>query len=132
MPRGRNFVQQIYARAESLRPGSQPESSGRSCIERRSRVPPTGRIGQGSPGEVMSPTEQEIDSLESLEERIQEAVQLVSRLRRERDAALEQLGQSRAESARLADEVKTLQAERKQVRSRIEKLLGQIDQLGAG
>jgi hypothetical protein len=31
----------------------------------------------------------------------------------------------------LADEVKTLQAERKQVRSRIEKLLGQIDQLSA-
>ena len=34
----------------------------------------------------MSPTEQEIDSLESLEERIQQTVQLVSRLRRERDA----------------------------------------------
>ena len=31
----------------------------------------------------------------------------------------------------LAEEVKNMQAERKQVRSRIEKLLGQIDQLGA-
>ena len=80
----------------------------------------------------MSPTEQEVDSLESLEQRIQQAVQLVSRLRKERDAALEQAGQARAEAARMADEVKTLQAERKQVRSRIEKLLGQIDQLGAG
>jgi chromosome segregation ATPase len=80
----------------------------------------------------MSPTEQEVDSLESLEERIQQTVQLVSRLRRERDAALEQVGQARAEASRLADEVKTLQTERKQVRSRIEKLLGQIDQLSAG
>jgi len=80
----------------------------------------------------MSPTEQEVDSLESLEERIQQAVQLVSRLRRERDAALEQAGQAQAEAVRLADEVKTLHAERKHVRSRIEKLLGQIDQLSAG
>ena len=51
----------------------------------------------------MSPTEQEIDSLESLEERIQQTVQLVSRLRRERDAALEQAGQARSEAARLAE-----------------------------
>jgi len=80
----------------------------------------------------MSPTEQEIDSLESLEERIQQAVQLVARLRRERDAALDQASQARAEAARLGDEVQTLHAERKHVRSRIEKLLGQIDQLGAG
>ncbi len=36
-----------------------------------------------------------------------------------------------ARRALLADEVKTLHAERKQVRSRIEKLLGQIDQLSA-
>ena len=34
-------------------------------------------------------------------------------------------------AALMADEVKTLHAERKQVRSRIEKLLGQIDQLSA-
>jgi FtsZ-binding cell division protein ZapB len=34
-------------------------------------------------------------------------------------------------AALMAEEVKTLQAERKQVRSRIEKLLGQIDQLSA-
>ena len=37
--------------------------------------------------------------------------------------------EAKAESARLGDEVRTLQEERKQVRSRIEKLLGQIDQL---
>jgi uncharacterized coiled-coil DUF342 family protein len=74
----------------------------------------------------MTPVEQqESDSLSSLEERIQRAVQLVSRLREEKEAA-----EARAEAGRLAEEVKSLQAERKQVRSRIEKLLGQIDQLG--
>lgn len=79
----------------------------------------------------MSPAEQEIDSLGSLEERIQQAVQLVSRLRREKETAVEEAAAAKAEAARLADEVKTLQSERKQVRSRIEKLLGQIDQLSA-
>jgi FtsZ-binding cell division protein ZapB len=79
----------------------------------------------------MSPVEQESDSLNSLEDRIQRAVQLVGRLRQEREAAVEEAAQARREAALLADEVKTLQAERKQVRSRIEKLLGQIDQLSA-
>jgi chromosome segregation ATPase len=80
----------------------------------------------------MSPVEQESDSLSSLEERITLAVQLVARLRKEKDAALEEAAAAKAEVARLADEVKTLHTERKQVRSRIEKLLGQIDQLSAG
>lgn len=79
----------------------------------------------------MSPAEQETDSLNSLEERIQRAVQLVARLRQERDSAVAEAEQARAEAQRLASENQTLQAERKQVRSRIEKLLGQIDQLGA-
>ena len=79
----------------------------------------------------MSPAEQETDSLNSLEDRIQRAVQLVGRLRQEREAAVEEAAQARREAALLADEVKTLQAERKQVRNRIEKLLGQIDQLSA-
>ena len=77
----------------------------------------------------MTPVEQENDSLSSLEERITLAVQLVARLRKEKQAALEEAAEAKAEAARLADEVKTLQTERKQVRSRIEKLLGQIDQL---
>jgi predicted nucleic acid-binding Zn-ribbon protein len=77
----------------------------------------------------MSPVEQETDSLGSLEQRIQQAVQLVARLRAEKEAALEQAAAARNEAARLAEEVRTLQAERKQVRQRIEKLLGQIDQL---
>jgi FtsZ-binding cell division protein ZapB len=77
----------------------------------------------------MSPTE-DSDTLSSLEERIQQAIDLVSRLRKEKDAALEEAAAAKAANARLSEEVKSLQVERKQVRSRIEKLLGQIDQLG--
>ncbi len=73
--------------------------------------------------------EQDADSLMGLEERIQQTVQLVARLRKERDAAVEQAAEAKAELERAAVEVKTLQDERKQVRARIEKLLGQIDQL---
>ena len=80
----------------------------------------------------MSPAEQETDSLSSLEERIQQAVQLVARLRAEKEAAIEQADGAKAEAARLAEEVRVLQVERKQVRQRIEKLLGQIDQLSVG
>jgi len=69
------------------------------------------------------------DALASLEDRIQQAVQLVGRLRQEKDSALAQAADARAEAARLAEEVHSLQAERKQVRVRIEKLLEQIGQL---
>jgi FtsZ-binding cell division protein ZapB len=79
----------------------------------------------------MSPAEQENDSLSSLEDRIQRAVQMVNVLRQERDGAVQEAAEAKREAALLAEEVKGLQAERKQVRSRIEKLLGQIDQLGA-
>jgi FtsZ-binding cell division protein ZapB len=74
---------------------------------------------------------QDIDSLGSLEQRIQQAIELVSRLRSEKAAAEEEAVEAKAEAARLSDEVQALQAERKQVRQRIEKLLGQIDQLSA-
>jgi FtsZ-binding cell division protein ZapB len=82
----------------------------------------------------MSPLEFEVeaDSLSSLEERIQRAVQLVTQLRHEKEAAVKTAVEAKGETERLASELKTLQAERKQVRSRIEKLLGQIDQLSAG
>ena len=76
--------------------------------------------------------QQETDALASLEDRIQRAVQLVGRLRQEKDAALVEAAEARAEAGRLADEITALQAERKQVRARIEKLLEQIDQLGNG
>jgi predicted nucleic acid-binding Zn-ribbon protein len=82
----------------------------------------------------MSPLEFEVeaDSLSSLEERIQRAVQLVSQLRHEKETAVKAAVEAKAETERLSHEVKSLQAERKQVRARIEKLLGQIDQLNAG
>jgi predicted nucleic acid-binding Zn-ribbon protein len=77
----------------------------------------------------MFPVPQESDSLSSLEERIQRAVQLVSRLRQEREAAVAEAAEARAEMERMAEEVKALQTERKQVRGRIERLLEQIDEL---
>jgi FtsZ-binding cell division protein ZapB len=70
----------------------------------------------------MSPSQQELDALASLEERITRAVELVMTLRAEkadleaqRDAAIQELDE--------------LRSERKQVRTRIEKLLGQMDLL---
>jgi len=79
-----------------------------------------------------SPVRRESDSLDILEERIQQTVDLVSRLRQERDRAVEEASQAKSGAARLAAEVGTLQAERKQVRARIERLLEQIGQLGGG
>lgn len=80
---------------------------------------------------TLTPIEQEADALSSLESRITRAIEMVNRLRAEKDAALEELAQSKEEAARLAEDNRVLHAERKQVRSRIEKLLGQIDQLSA-
>jgi len=70
----------------------------------------------------METVTQEADSLRSLEDRIHQAIQLVTRLRQEKEAAQQ-------EAVQLAAEVEALRAERKQVRTRIEKLLGQVDQL---
>ena len=87
-------------------------------------------------------SESEVDSLANLEERIRRAVELVATLKDERDAALSDLAEARAAMAELAtlkkaaadadrlrQEVDGLKVERKQVRVRIEKLLGQMDQL---
>jgi FtsZ-binding cell division protein ZapB len=80
----------------------------------------------------------EIDTLTHLEDRIQKAVALVHLLRQEKDAALRDLAasqelcnESQEINAKLSEEIETLHAERHQVRNRIEKLLGHIDQLGA-
>ena len=70
-----------------------------------------------------------VDALASLEERIRQAVELVSRLRSEKDAAVRDADEARAQAAKASEEVEILRAERQQVRSRIEKLLGKIDQL---
>lgn len=71
----------------------------------------------------MAQVDQEVDSLAGLEDRILKAVQLVSRLRQEKEAALK-------ENQQLNEELEALRSERKQVRGRIEKLLGTIDTLG--
>jgi FtsZ-binding cell division protein ZapB len=77
--------------------------------------------------------ESEVDALVELEERIRRTVDLVATLRSERDAALAELAETRTASAgdtaKTKAEMDTLLAERKQVRTRIEKLLGQMDSL---
>ena len=86
--------------------------------------------------------ESELDSLANLEERIRRAVELVAALKEERDAALSDLAEARvamaelaslkksaADAERLRAELDGFRVERKQVRVRIEKLLGQMDQL---
>ena len=79
----------------------------------------------------MATPELETDSLAGLEERIQKAVTLVQRLRQEKEAALKENAELKADLATYNEELDGLRAERKQVRARIEKLLGHIDQLGA-
>ena len=78
----------------------------------------------------------EDDALASLEDRILRAVNLVAALRTERDEALAELDSSRkavaaatTENQKLRQEVEGLRSERKQVRTRIEKLLGQMELL---
>ncbi len=86
-----------------------------------------------------SPRDQDADSLGRLEQRIIRAVELVSELRRqkdaaqaEREAALREAAEARALASKLSQELETLRAERQGVRHRIEKLLGQMDLLNAG
>ena len=75
--------------------------------------------------------EEDADALQSLEERIVRAVELVGQLRKEKDAAVKASEELKAENTRLSEELNSLQSERKQVRSRIEKLLGQMDNLAS-
>jgi predicted nuclease with TOPRIM domain len=79
----------------------------------------------------MATPELESDSLAGLEDRVEKAVALVHRLRQEKDAALKENAELKADLAAYNEELDALRAERKQVRARIEKLLGHIDQLGA-
>ena len=77
------------------------------------------------------------DALAALEARIVKAVELVESLRQERDAALIELssvkkfaGSASLEQDKLRKELDDLRADRKQVRTRIEKLLAQVESLG--
>jgi chromosome segregation ATPase len=94
--------------------------------------------------EPVRATEQS-DALASLEERILRAVERVSQLRKEKDAAEAKLQAVTAEQSAtsknieelemengiLKEELETLREERKHVRSRIEKLLSQLDSLAS-
>jgi len=73
--------------------------------------------------------EDELDSLSGLEERIVKAVELIARLKKDKEAAVAEAAEARAQAARLTEELDSLRSERKQVRTRIEKLLGQMDLL---
>jgi len=73
--------------------------------------------------------QQSHDSLATLEERILRAVELVARLRQEKDEALRRAAEAEAQRAAFEAELESLRSERRQVRGRIEKLLAQIDQL---
>jgi len=91
----------------------------------------------------VAPREQEIDALSSLEERINRAVEAVSYLRKEKDVIAQQLetvmverdaarkdaALAQTQAQKVAQELEDLRSERKQVRTRIEKLLGQMDLL---
>jgi uncharacterized coiled-coil DUF342 family protein len=66
--------------------------------------------------------EHDDDALASLEDRIHRTVELVSTLRAERDSAV-------ADAHKLRQELEDLRSQRKQARTRIEKLLGQMDML---
>jgi len=75
--------------------------------------------------------QQELDALASLEERIRGAVELVSTLRSQNRDLESQLSSALQERDSVRHELDDLRSERKQVRTRIEKLLGQLDLLSS-
>ena len=70
-------------------------------------------------------------TLDQLEERIQRTVVLVNRLRDERDLARMEVTEAQEGNSKLAAELDTLRAEKSDVRTRLEKLLGHIDSIGS-
>jgi len=77
------------------------------------------------------PVRDEMDSLAHLEDRITRAVELVNHLRAENTELQEQLTAAIADRDAVQAELHELRSERKQVRTRIEKLLGQMELLSA-
>ncbi len=75
----------------------------------------------------MSASAVEIDQLAALEARVSKAVETINKLRQERDAARRDVEAARKETADTRAALAKLEDERKNVRGRIEKLLGQID-----
>ncbi len=72
----------------------------------------------------------ETDSLSGLEEQILRAVEVVSVLRQEKDALARKLEEAEAERLAALKELESLRSERRQVRTRIEKLKDQLELLG--
>ena len=79
----------------------------------------------------MSTAQPQLDALSSLEERITRIVDVVTALRDEKADLEAQLRTALAERDSVRQELEDLRSERKQVRTRIEKLLGQMDLLSA-
>ena len=79
----------------------------------------------------MSPAQQEKDPLAILEDRITRAAELVANLRAEKTDLEAQLHSALEDRDSYRQELDELRSERKQVRTRIEKLLGQMDLLSA-
>jgi uncharacterized coiled-coil DUF342 family protein len=77
----------------------------------------------------MSPAQQEKDPLAILEDRITRAAELVANLRAEKTDLEAQLHSALEDRDSYRQELDELRSERKQVRTRIEKLLGQMDLL---
>jgi FtsZ-binding cell division protein ZapB len=77
----------------------------------------------------MSPAQQEKDPLAILEDRITRAAELVANLRAEKADLEAQLHSALEDRDSYRQELDELRSERKQVRTRIEKLLGQMDLL---
>lgn len=71
------------------------------------------------------------DTLSFLEERIQKTVALVSRLRQDLASNHRALEDAQTMNTLLTEELEILKSEKSNVRGRLEKLLGHIDQLGA-
>jgi FtsZ-binding cell division protein ZapB len=77
----------------------------------------------------MSPVQQEKDPLAVLEDRITRTAELVANLRAEKADLEAQLHSALEDRDSFRQELDELRSERKQVRTRIEKLLGQMDLL---
>lgn len=82
-----------------------------------------------SPDQRLNSDQREADPLASLEERITRAAELVANLRAEKTDLQAQLRSALEDRDSYRQELDELRSERKQVRTRIEKLLGQMDLL---
>lgn len=71
------------------------------------------------------------DALASLEERITRAVQVLTAMRSENEQLQRDKHELQQKVQQLSEEVEALRGERKQVKTRIEKLLTQLDLLSA-